>query len=370
MAVKVKAKEGKTVAGTLADYQAKLGDSIGSKGGKLILAERVPTGLFPLDLAIGGGFPRGQCSIVYGPEDSAKTSVVLSAIANHQRMWPELKCVYVAIEPYNRDWAKKLGVDVDNLYVLNPLFAEEAADMVGDMLEAEDVGMVALDSIAAMITTQEAAKSAEGFNPGSSAQAVGKLVRRSALALRKGEQEGRLPTVIYINQTRFKIGVMFGNPEIMSGGNAPLFQSQLTLRFYGKAIKDTKISDKFPIAREISFAVKKFKVPISADNGTATMVTYPHKGLNIGDTDDINTITTYLKEFGAMEKTKKGWEVLGEEYPTIAAFTQRVYMDHDFGMEVRNAIISRVMEEFDISQIPEVEIEVDADGVITEKVPE
>lgn len=351
----------------MADTQKKLGPTIGSYGGKPVEAERIPTGLFPFDLATGGGFPRGRASIVYGPEDSAKTSVIYKAIASHQRLWPDQTCVYVAIEPFDAIWAKKLGVDTAKLAVFTPLFAEEAADMVGDSLEAEDCGLVALDSIAAMITVQEADKSAEGDNPGRSAIAVGKLVRRSALALRKAEMEGRAPSLIYINQTRFKIGVMYGNPETMPGGNAPLFQSQLTVRFHGKAVHDKAVSDKFPVAREINFTMRKTKVPILADSGAATMITYGHEGLAVGDTDDYNTISTYLKDFGALAKNpKKGWDILGDTYPTLDAFKARVYTDREFGAGVRTAIIERCLADKDGGEFIASEIKVNADGEIIE----
>lgn len=370
MPVKV-TKGGKSVGNmkeVLADFQKRYGAAAGNFGGLMPNAERVPTGLFPFDLATGGGLPRGRCTMVYGPEDSGKTSVVFATIAQHQRIWPELTCVYVAIEPFDGPWAQKMGVDLSKLAVLYPSYAEEAVDMTEAALLADDAGLVAVDSLAAMITTAESEKSAEGATPGGSGLVTGKMVRKTTYALREAEKAGRSPTLLYINQVRHKIGVMYGSPETIPGGFAPLFQAQLRVRFYGKAIKDSKVSDKYPVRREVNFMLKKTKIPILADEGKFEMVTFPYDGLRIGETDDINTITNYLKEFGAMEKSKKGWDILGVEYPTIQAFKDRVYTDRIFGAEIREALIQRMLEEkeggADIADEAVPDFTVDEDGVV------
>lgn len=337
----------------LTKHKKKLGETIGAYGGLAVTGDRIPTGLLPLDLATGGGIPRGRCTIVYGPSDSGKTSVAYLIIANHQRLWPDLVCVYVAIEPFDGVWAAKLGVNVDKLIVVYPDYAEQAVDLIHDFLMANDIGLVVLDSIGAMITTQEAEKSAEGATPGTTGQVCGKLVKKTTLALREGEKAKRYPTLLYINQTRFKIGVMFGDPETQPGGQAPLFQAQLRVRFYGKAIKDSKVSDLYPVRREINFILKKNKLVTTADAGKVEMVTYPHNGLNIGESDDINTITEYLKKYDALEKDPKGkgWLIFNSTYPTLKAFQDRVYTDRAYGAEVRKAIIEAVLADKD-SVIP------------------
>lgn len=374
MAVKIvqKGKPTASVSDVLAEYQKKLGESVGSYGGLPPNAERIPTGLFPFDLATGGGFPRGRCSIVYGPEDSGKTSIAFAAIANHQRLWPAQTCVYIAIEPFDGPWAAKMGVDISKLVVLYPSYAEEVVDLAEKMLAAEDAGLVVVDSLAAMISTAEAEKSAEGNTPGGQGLVTGKLVRKTALALRDAEKAGRVPSLMYINQTRYKIGVMYGDPETMPGGQAPKFQAQLRVRFHGKAIKDSKISDTFPIKREITFMLKKAKIPIIADNGLMQMVTFPHNGFKIGEADDISVIEEQLKSFDAWSKgvTGKGWVILGELYPTQQAFIDRFRSDRKFAAELRQAIIERVLEDGDTLPIePGGEINIDANGEIHE-IPE
>jgi recombination protein RecA len=348
VAVTIKKAGGKTtvtMADMLGQFQKDMGEDVGSFGGKLVDGERIPTGLFPLDLALGGGVPRGKCSIIYGPESSNKTNIVLKAIASHQMLWPEKTNVFVDIEnSFDPAWAKQLGVDVDKLIVIKPSYGEQVVDMVESFLFAEDCGVVALDSLAALITTAEAEASAERANVGGSGLLTGKLVRKTTTALREAEKKGRSPTLIYINQTRFKVGVMYGDPETTPGGNAPKFQASMILRVYGKNEMDSAISKAMPVRKKVTFIVKKWKCPVLTASGVFEMATIPHKGLAIGQCDDFNTVSEYLKTFGLFEKdAKKGWIIMGEHYETIAPFKEKIYADEKFGAAVRQEIIGRML---------------------------
>lgn len=350
MAVSIKTKKKATIsaADLLTDFQKEYGESIGNFGGSLVDSDRVPTGMFPLDLALGGGFPRGKCSIIYGPESSGKTNVALLAIAQHQMLWPNLTCVFFDVErSYDPAWAAQLGVDTSKLVVVRPSYAEQLVDMVESFLFADDCGIVVVDSLAALITTQELESSAEKANVGGTGLVTGKLVRKTTHALGEAEKEGRQPTLIYINQTRMKIGVMFGNPETQPGGNAPQFQAAIRLRLYGKNITNTKVSATMPVAKETTFVLNKWKCPILSASGKFTMVTLPHNGMPAGFCDDFNAVSEYLKTFGMFEKGEKGkgWVILGETYDTIAPFKAKLYGDKKFGAEVRAAIIERLLKE-------------------------
>lgn len=350
MAVKIKttAKATVGVADMLATFQKDKGEGIGSFGGRLVNSTRIPTGLFPLDLALGGGFPRGKVTTIFGPESSNKTNLALLAIAMHQRLWPGLICVFVDLEnEFDPVWAAQLGVDTKKLVVLKPAYAEEAVDLIEGMLHAHDVGMVVLDSVAAMVGTAELEKSAEGATVGGVSLIMGKLYRKTVAALSAAEKEGRYPTLFYINQVTTKIGVMFGDPETTPGGNKPRFQSAIILRVYGKNIVDKAISDVMPVAKEVNFVIKKWKTPILSASGKFTMATQPHKGLQIGQCDDFNTVSEYLKAYGKFEKgdKNKGWDIFGEHYDTIAPFKDRLYNEPLFGAGVRQFIIDTMLKQ-------------------------
>ena len=348
MAVSIKKKTATTAADLLAAFQKDYGESVGNFGGALADSTRIPTGMFPLDLALGGGFPRGKCSMIYGPESSGKTNLALLGIAHHQRMWPDLTCAFFDVEnSLDPAWASTLGVDMEKLIVIRPSYAEQLVDMVESLLYADDCGVVAIDSLAALVTTQESASSAEKANVGGSGLVTGKLVRKTTLALGEAEKEGRYPTLFYINQIRFKIGVMFGNPETTPGGNAPNFQAGIRLRVYGKNVMDNKVSTVMPVLKETTFVINKWKCPILAASGKFAMVTHPHNGLEAGQCDDFNTVAEYLKSFGLFEKGPKGkgWVIVGDSYDTIAQFKEKLYTDRKFGTEIRQAIIERLLQE-------------------------
>jgi len=345
MALNITKKNGDIVDvdAMLARVQKEKGQSIGSFGGTYLDAGRIPTGLFEFDLAVGGGIPRGMCTIIYGPESSNKTNMALKAIAANQWLRPEERNVFVAIEPFDPKWAARMGVDVDKLAVLYPSYAEEAADIAEQFLYAQNCGIVTVDSLAAMITTQEAEKSAESSNPGSSARAVTAMSKKTNLALREAQKEGRYPTLIFINQNRFKIGANYGDPETMPGGQAVRFQVQLWVRVYGKNVKDAKIAGDMPIGKEVSFVVKKHKVPITSANGKYTMITHPHKDFEVGDTDDVNSVIVYLENLDMFEKLKTSYIIAGSEYLTIKAFKERFRADRAYAQEVKTKVIDAVL---------------------------
>ena len=144
------------MADFLQQLQKDHGEEIGSFGGELVEADRIPTGLFPLDLASAGGFPRGSASTIYGPESSGKTNIVLRAIAMHQLLWPDDVCVFFDIENSLRPGlGEQLGVNTDKLVVIQPNYGEQMVDMAESALLTEDCGIVAIDSLAAIMARRK-----------------------------------------------------------------------------------------------------------------------------------------------------------------------------------------------------------------------
>ncbi|MEJ6846782.1 hypothetical protein V3589_11255 [Sinorhizobium fredii] len=355
MAVLLKLLKKATVssADLLAVYQKDFGEQIGSYGGALINSDRVPTGLFPLDLGLGGGFPRGRVSTIYGPESSNKTNIALRAIAMHQLLWPDLACVFVDVE-YSFDplWARQLGVDTERLIVLQPTHAEQVVDMVEGFLHTDDIGIVVIDSLAALVGQAELDASAEKQIVAGVATPVTKLVRKTAPALAEADKRGRQPTLIYINQIAYKVGVVFGDPEVMPGGKKPYHQSCLILRVYGKNVMDKKVSTVMPVLKEVKYVLKKWKCPVLSAEGKFDMVTLAHNGFEVGQCADYNTVSEYLQAFGEFEKGEKGkgWVILGEKYATLEPFRTRLYTDKKFGSHVRQLIIDRLLKEGGLSE--------------------
>ncbi len=355
MPVITKTKGGKSVnsmAGLLGVFQKDFGEDIGNFGGTLVNSDRLPTSIFPLDLALAGGLPHGKVSVIYGPESSSKTNIALMTIAAHQLMFPDKVCVFFDIEnSFDPAWARLLGVDTTKLVVIRPSYGEQVVDMAESALYTDDCGIVVIDSLAALLTTSELQASAERSNVGGSTLLIGKLVRKTTLALSEADKKGRQPTLIYINQVRSKVGVVYGNPETMPGGNAPKFQANIILRVYGKNEMDTKVSSTMPVKKEVKFVISKWKCPILSAGGTFSMATLPHQGLKVGQCADFNTVSEYLKSFGQFEKdAKKGWVILGQHYPVIDEFKTRLYNDPAFGADVRKQIIDKMAQGGDLLQ--------------------
>lgn len=323
------------------------GDSAVTKGSELVDVERLPTGVFPFDLASGGGFPRGRTSIIFGPESSGKTNLALMAIALEQKINPEMQNVFVDVErSYDAKWAARLGVDTGRLTVLHPEYAEQAVDMVDAVMQADDVSIVVLDSIAAMMTANEGESSAEKASVGGSSAVVGKLVRKATTNFGSQKRKGLFPTLLLINQIRHKIGVMFGDPETMPGGNSLKFASGLTVRLYGKGKVVKEIHPAIPAYKETKGVIKKHKVPIVSTGFEYDMLMIPHEGHMPGHCEDWNTVSNYLRNMGGLGKTEDGkaWVMLGEEFKTLTAAKASLYSDVATEQKVKSHIIEKSLE--------------------------
>ncbi len=186
--------------------------------------EVIPSGSLSLDLALGiGGFPRGRVIEIYGPESSGKTTLALHAIAEAQKRGGT--CAFIdaehALDPI---YARKLGVDVDNLLISQPDAGEQALEICDTLVRSGAIDVVVIDSVAALVPRAEL----EGEMGDAH---VGLHARLMSQALRKltGSVSRSNTMLIFLNQIRLKIGVMFGNPETTTGGNALKFYSSIRM---------------------------------------------------------------------------------------------------------------------------------------------
>ncbi len=202
--------------------------------GQVVETEAIPTGSLGLDIALGiGGIPKGRIIEVYGPESSGKTTLALHCVAEAQKSGGQ--CAFVdaehALDPV---YAGKLGVDIDNLLISQPDAGEQALEITDTLVRSGAIDLIVVDSVAALVPRAEL----EGEMGDTH---VGLQARLMSQALRKltGSISRTNCTIIFINQIRMKIGVMFGNPETTTGGNALKFYSsvRLDIRRIG-AIKD------------------------------------------------------------------------------------------------------------------------------------
>jgi len=186
--------------------------------------EALSTGILSLDMALGiGGIPRGRVIEIYGPESSGKTTLTLSTIAETQRGGGT--CAFIDAEhAFDPQYARLMGIDLDNLLVSQPDTGEQALEITETLVRSNAVDMIVVDSVAALVPRAELEGNMGDAQMGLQARLMSQALRKLTAAISKSKT-----CVIFINQIRMKIGVMFGNPETTTGGNALKFYSSVRI---------------------------------------------------------------------------------------------------------------------------------------------
>ena len=197
--------------------------------------EVIPAGALSLDLALGGGYPKGRIIEIYGPESSGKTTLTLHAIAEIQKQGGTAAFIDAehALDP---SYAKKLGVDTENLLVSQPDNGEQALEIAETLVRSNAVDLIVVDSVAALTPQAEIDGDMGDSHMGLQARLMSQALRKLTGIINKSKA-----TVIFINQIRMKIGVMFGNPETTTGGNALKFYASQRIDI--RRISQIKVGD-------------------------------------------------------------------------------------------------------------------------------
>ena len=207
---------------------------LGKKSEDMGSVDVYSTGSLGLDIALGiGGLPKGRVVEVYGPESSGKTTLTLHVIAEAQKM--EGTCAFIDAEhALDPGYAKKLGVNIDELLISQPDTGEQALEIADTLVKSEGIDLLVIDSVAALVPRAELEGEMGDSLPGLQARLMSQALRKLTSSISKTNT-----MVVFINQLRMKIGVMFGSPETTTGGNALKFYSsvRLDIRRIG-AIKD------------------------------------------------------------------------------------------------------------------------------------
>lgn len=201
-------------------------------GGKdKVDVEVIPTGALSLDLALGvGGIPKGRIIEIYGPESSGKTTLAIHVLAEAQKKG-EMVAFIDAEHAFDPNYAKHIGLNLDEVYVAQPDFGEQALEILETLVRSSGFGVIVVDSVAALTPRAEIEGEMGDSHMGLQARLMSQALRKiTAIASKTGT------TVIFLNQLRMKIGVMFGNPETTTGGNA--------LKFYASIRMDIRQKDK------------------------------------------------------------------------------------------------------------------------------
>lgn len=190
---------------------------------RAVNVEMIPTGSLSLDIALGGGIPRGRVVEIYGPESSGKTTLTLHAIAEVQKRGGTAAFIDAehALDP---SYAKRIGVNTDDLLLSQPDNGEQALEIVETLVRSNAVDIIVIDSVAALVPRAEIEGDMGDSLPGLQARLMSQALRKLTGVINKSKA-----TVVFINQIRMKIGVMFGNPETTTGGNALKFYASVRM---------------------------------------------------------------------------------------------------------------------------------------------
>ncbi len=214
--------------------------------------EVIPTGSLALNHALGvGGYPRGRIIEIYGPESSGKTTLAIHAIAEAQKAGG-IAAFIDAEHAFDRFYAKKLGVDVDNLWISQPDNGEQALEIADQLIRSSAIDIIVIDSVAALTPKAELEGDMGDNKVGLQARLMSQALRKLTATINKTNT-----TCIFINQLREKIGVMFGNPETTTGGNALKFYASVRLDI--RKVTTLKDGDQ-PIGNQVRVKVVKNKV--------------------------------------------------------------------------------------------------------------
>jgi recombination protein RecA len=254
--------------------------------------ETFSSGTLSLDLALGGGYPKGRIIEIYGPESSGKTTLALHAVAEVQKSGGTAAFVDAehALDPA---YAKKLGVDIENLLVSQPDNGEQALEIVETLVRSNAVDVIVLDSVAALVPQAEIDGDMGDAQMGLQARLMSQAMRKLTSIISKSKA-----TVIFINQIRMKIGVMFGNPETTTGGNA--------LKFYASQRIDIRRIGQIKTGEDVignRVKVKIVKNKIAPPFRIAEFDIMFNRGISrTGDTLDLAVANEIVAKSGAFFK--------------------------------------------------------------------
>ena len=318
----------------------KLGDT-----GTNMNVETVPTGSLSLDIALGlGGVPKGRIVEIYGPESSGKTTVALHMVAEVQKRGGIAGFIDAehALDPV---YAKNIGVDIDNLYISQPDNGEQALEITETMVRSGAVDIIIVDSVAALVPKAEIEGDMGDAHVGLQARLMSQALRKLTGVISKSNC-----TVIFINQLREKVGVMFGNPETTTGGRA--------LKFYSSIRMDVRRIESLKQAGEVignRTRVKVVKNKIAPPFKEAEFDIMFGKGISReGDILDLAANVNIINKSGAWyayngNKIGQGREnakLYLKEHPEVLAEVESKVREHH-GLPVDGSVLAAVQAEMD-----------------------
>jgi recombination protein RecA len=352
----------------------------------------ISTGIFELDRALGGGYRVGGIHTIWGPKSSGKTTTLLKTIGTAQKQcancWrfaqfsdpksgevlekPVCECGkyrevivgYINTEgPANWDpkWVTALGVDTGAMLLNQPESAEQALDIGEALLRSGDLDILVIDSIAFLTPEKEIEESAAKETMGVQSRKLGTGVRKFVSALAYSSNRlGRVPTIFFTNQVRFKLGVLFGNPETQPGGQAPQFAATTEVKFRNAKVatesekadgadgrQQTKPEDLHninPLTVDFQFRVEKNKQNSPMREGFYTLMLASAEDKKKGDVVDEAVIMEQAERYGLIEKSGGTWLCAGQPFDNKKAIEKALTESPEFRRALAQGVLKVLLE--------------------------
>lgn len=300
---------------------------------------RIKTGIFAFDLALGGGIPTGTITTIKGEYSSGKSAISHKIASAFQRVcrncgnpleeWNEskmqAKLIHCCDQPermrvvwfdaegsFDNNWASRLGMHLDSTFVIRTEFAEQGIDVADTVLRSGDCDLLVLDSVAQLTPSTEIENSAEKWQQGLLARLMNKAMRKWVSAQNAGSlNRAYSPTILLINQVRLNIGVMYGNPETSPGGKGIEFASSVILRCKRKGYKMNNVD--MPIGHEMEIAIQKNKTAPPNRSCELTIHIQNAENYRAGSTDEIAQVIAHAEKWGVIER-KGAWYQLSKDH--------------------------------------------------------
>ena len=341
------------VAETLAAVEKRYGKGVARRGTQILQPERIPFDVFMMDFALLGGIPVGRINQLCGNKHSGKSTMANRLVASAQKLYPDQLPVFIDVEKtYDAVWAEKNGVDNDRLVVMEADTGEMAVDMADAMLQSKETSLLVVDSLAALTPSKEMDDSAEDQHVGLQSRLIGRMCRKLNAGLSRERIRGHEVTVVFINQYRTKIGVMFGDPRTLPGGWAVEHFPSTTIQMKNKEQtgKDEDFDVEGVMFNEHAFKIDKNKVCDGPRTGEFRLVRSPldEQGLVPGNIDDAKTMIAYAKKFGAWsgggQKQTLAFGGFEMDFRTIAAACLYLYQNRDVYYALKDWLICQQAE--------------------------
>lgn len=307
--------------------------------------KHIPMGVFTLDMATLGGIPEGACTLKYGRAHSGKTTLTLRAIGQAQKKYPDRTPALIDLEgTYAPEWGEVHGIDNSRLALVQPDTGEQALDVVVELLKAQEVSMVAVDSLAGLVPFKETQKSFEDAMIGEQARLISRFCRVAQNIMLNQRKRGHRPAIVLVNQWRYKVGVMYGDPRVLPGGEAQHYFASLKIEYKNKEKEGKDDNNQTAVLHnEHAFSIDKNKIGAAVREGEFQMIRDPDHPLGQGFIDDGPAVVTWMRGRGLITGGGSSWKVqeLGDrKFGRLQEIADHFYSDLAYYDDLKRRLIT------------------------------